>query len=224
MTNKSNGWIYVLDDQLGHYKIGKAADLNRRVKQLRIQLPYPVTIHYAFQTTDQHSDEQVLHELFATKRLNGEWFRLDLEDLATIYEHCDFTGFYEWGGQLVADPLCDTPPFTDLPVEPYFETQAEYEKRMVELWAEDDFYHACTLAAENAELADEVVERRHEEEAEYEDFLDGLAEQEVQYEEGHLQAEAHDFDDGAEEEEGCFEWETVFKSYLVGQEGVSHVV
>lgn len=99
------GWVYVLDSGLGYYKIGKAKDLNRRVKQLKIQLPFPVTIQYAYQSSEHDYEERFWHEYYAAKRLNGEWFTLTSDDLAVIYEHSEYTGLYEINGEMHFDPL-----------------------------------------------------------------------------------------------------------------------
>lgn len=68
------GWVYFLDDQQGHIKIGKAKVLDQRIYQLKTQFPFPVKLVAAIQTSDRHSLETYLHQKFAEQRLNGEWF------------------------------------------------------------------------------------------------------------------------------------------------------
>jgi len=71
------GWVYVLDDRMGHFKIGCAVNLDRRIRQLKILLPFPVIVAYAFETDNPRQVEAMLHQRFADKRLNGEWFALN---------------------------------------------------------------------------------------------------------------------------------------------------
>lgn len=86
MINSSQkGWIYVLDNQLGHYKIGKASVLDRRIKQLKIQLPFPVTIWLAFSTQDCHRAEAKMHASLDAYRINGEWFEIPTESVGVIF-------------------------------------------------------------------------------------------------------------------------------------------
>lgn len=100
------GWIYVLDNGMGHYKIGKTIHPTLRIKQLSIQLPFPVTIAYIFRDENHHEAEKALHALFAPKRLNGEWFELDpIDDIGRIQELADWSGWYEVDGGFRPDPF-----------------------------------------------------------------------------------------------------------------------
>ena len=154
------GWVYVLDDGQGHYKIGKAKDLTRRVRDLRIQLPWPITVNYAFQSTNYHQDERTLHQHFKHKRLNGEWFDLELDDLGAIYEFAGYRGLYEWCGEMVRDPMY-TVQLNDE------RTDALHDQI---LWADDVYAEICEKEAEAYELMkgddedepDEFIEKRVE--------------------------------------------------------------
>lgn len=104
--NSNVGWIYVLDDKLGHYKIGCAEKLDKRVKQLKIQLPFKVVVSYCFETTDYQRVERGLHRRFNYARLNGEWFQLIEDDFEYIWELADFSGFFEMpNGTLMEDGI-----------------------------------------------------------------------------------------------------------------------
>lgn len=74
-------WIYVLDDGLGHYKIGRTDNLDVRVRNLGIQLPIKARVALAFQVDDAASAERYFHLFFEYLRCNGEWFRLDRDAL-----------------------------------------------------------------------------------------------------------------------------------------------
>lgn len=80
------GWIYVLEGG-GYYKIGRTTDLAMRLRQISPKLPFKVTLQYQMFCPSHLSEiERGWHEQFADKRINGEWFQLDQEDLAWI-EH-----------------------------------------------------------------------------------------------------------------------------------------
>lgn len=111
--NGTSGWIYVLDsdieahrdDETRIYKIGRASNLSNRIKQLSTAYAYRPVIAYTFHSHNYIQDEVVLHELFANKRLNGEWFRLDYSDIGFIANYAEFNGFYEaTDGSFVPDP------------------------------------------------------------------------------------------------------------------------
>lgn len=104
VTSDKRGWIYVLDDHMGHFKIGCAAVLDKRIKQLAIQLPFSVSIAYCFQADAYQAVERDLHRHFKHRRLKGEWFELDTEDFAHIHGVADCAGYYELpSGEMVRD-------------------------------------------------------------------------------------------------------------------------
>lgn len=67
-----------------YYKIGKAKDLDQRVRQVKLQLPYPVETLHSIETDDSIGIENYWHKRFACKRANGEWFLLTDDDVATF--------------------------------------------------------------------------------------------------------------------------------------------
>jgi hypothetical protein len=81
------GYIYILSDGCGNYKIGRTAKLDQRIKQLAIQLPYKVYVAMAFRVVNSVYYEQKLHHWYQDKRTNGEWFKLDDGDLDEIRQH-----------------------------------------------------------------------------------------------------------------------------------------
>lgn len=76
-------WVYVLT--AGPYtKIGKAAHLDSRVKQISLQMPFAVTLAHAATFVNNAAVESALHTIFAAYRQNGEWFALRDDDLAWL--------------------------------------------------------------------------------------------------------------------------------------------
>lgn len=77
------GYIYLLHSDHGH-KIGKAKNVPQRISQFTLKLPYPVELIHTISAKDMAQAEKQLHERFAHARINGEWFALELADIAYI--------------------------------------------------------------------------------------------------------------------------------------------
>lgn len=77
------GYVYVIRSPHG-FKIGKTVNMKSRTRLFEVKLPFPITVeHYAW--FENYSDaERSLHDMFRTKRLEGEWFNLTPADLAYI--------------------------------------------------------------------------------------------------------------------------------------------
>lgn len=83
-------YVYLLGANDEYYKIGKATRLDRRIRQLRIQLPFPVDLIRFAVVNDATRFETLLHREFRTYRSNGEWFRFpDLARLEPLLEELD---------------------------------------------------------------------------------------------------------------------------------------
>jgi hypothetical protein len=79
------GYVYLLKEINGaHYKIGKTVDPNNRVATFGVQLPYAVEYEHLIKTDNRHILEGELHQRFADKRVNGEWFNLEPSDVDYI--------------------------------------------------------------------------------------------------------------------------------------------
>lgn len=75
-----DGYVYILGVP-DFYKIGKAQSVDSRVKQLRIQLPWAVDVVHTIPCEGYSEAERALHECFADRRANGEWFVLTPGDV-----------------------------------------------------------------------------------------------------------------------------------------------
>lgn len=78
------GYVYFLRSGLGYCKIGRAQELNSRIRTLKIQLPFPVELFHNIPTSDPATLERHFHEKYQAKRANGEWFELDESDFDEI--------------------------------------------------------------------------------------------------------------------------------------------
>ncbi len=75
------GGVYLL--KAGpHYKIGKAVEFDKRIKQLKIQLPFAIEVVHKIYAQNPSVAESQWHKRFANKRVNGEWFTLTEADVA----------------------------------------------------------------------------------------------------------------------------------------------
>ncbi|WP_276917436.1 GIY-YIG nuclease family protein [Aneurinibacillus aneurinilyticus] len=82
---KNPGFVYIIrEDYTGRYKIGKTKKLDARLKLFNVDLPFEVELVHSIHTQNCDETERLLHEHFAHKRVNGEWFDLTEEDIAWI--------------------------------------------------------------------------------------------------------------------------------------------
>jgi hypothetical protein len=68
------------------YKIGYTTDIRKRYNDISVSNPFKVTLMITIVSEAAQLLESQLHERFAAKRVRGEWFRLDEEDLAFLRE------------------------------------------------------------------------------------------------------------------------------------------
>lgn len=74
------GVVYML--QAGqHFKIGKSINPNKRIGQLKTQLPHAITVVHIIRAAHPSQAESHWHRRFASRRLNGEWFDLTPEEV-----------------------------------------------------------------------------------------------------------------------------------------------
>lgn len=77
------GVVYVLKSAYG-YKVGRTRNVPDRMRTFGVQLPFMYTIPFCVWFEDCHSAERHYHNIFASKRINGEWFDLDEADIELI--------------------------------------------------------------------------------------------------------------------------------------------
>jgi hypothetical protein len=80
----TTGFVYLLQSPTSAYKIGRSKNPDHRLKTFGIQLPYEVEYLAVIPTDDMYTLESELHERYADKRVNGEWFELDDNDVEYI--------------------------------------------------------------------------------------------------------------------------------------------
>jgi hypothetical protein len=82
--------VYILVASNGLCKIGQTESLYKRVASLWTMIPDEFEV-YAFFPTEGHAfAEEILHNLVRNRRVKGEWFALNDDDLAKVI------GFYQF--------------------------------------------------------------------------------------------------------------------------------
>lgn len=77
------GVVYILKSAYG-YKVGRTRSIPDRMRAFGVKLPFIYTIPLVAWFEDCHEAESRYHQRFASKRINGEWFDLDAEDIELI--------------------------------------------------------------------------------------------------------------------------------------------
>ena len=82
---KYRGYVYLVWSDSGLYKIGRTVNLKQRMAQLSAdRVPENLILLYAVETGNHFEAERDLHSKFQDKRIYGEWFDLDRQDVHTI--------------------------------------------------------------------------------------------------------------------------------------------
>lgn len=79
-----SGYVYLIAEQHGLVKIGKATDPDARLESLQAVIPYPLVLLLTIPAVDFHRLERELHQRFASLRVRGEWFRLSPYDIEAL--------------------------------------------------------------------------------------------------------------------------------------------
>lgn len=73
-------------EQPAPVKIGKSANVNKRLSQLQTASPVPLRVWWQRETPDPELEAK-LHRHFAAQRISGEWFRFEKSDWAAEIAH-----------------------------------------------------------------------------------------------------------------------------------------
>lgn len=77
------GVVYVLKSAYG-YKVGRTRNVPARMRAFGVHLPIVYTIPLCAWFDDCRVAEGRYHDMFASKRINGEWFDLNESDIQQI--------------------------------------------------------------------------------------------------------------------------------------------
>ena len=79
---KAKTFVYIMiDHNTKYYKIGKSDNPLKREKTLQSEKP---TIELVYKFECEYGQEKELHNKYNSKRIRGEWFNLDVNDIEYI--------------------------------------------------------------------------------------------------------------------------------------------
>jgi hypothetical protein len=78
--NHNIGFTYILESDLG-FKIGMTKNIQDRNKIFEVKIPFQWSYKRIFSLERYKDMEKMLHELFESKKIYGEWFNLTEKDL-----------------------------------------------------------------------------------------------------------------------------------------------
>lgn len=80
---KKKGYVYFIKDNSGYIKIGCTKNVNRRLKDFSVA-SINLKIVHQIETNDMELTEELFHNKFFKKRIKGEWFNLNENDIEYI--------------------------------------------------------------------------------------------------------------------------------------------
>jgi hypothetical protein len=82
---KTKGYVYLLEAESGLYKIGVSIRPHKRISEVKRAIPSEDLLTLCLiPTPDMFRLESDLHYRFVDKRVKGEWFKLEREDVQYI--------------------------------------------------------------------------------------------------------------------------------------------
>jgi len=81
-----NGWIYLLKSK-NLYKIGRAKNIQSRIKTYKTENPFGIKIIIQKKVNDYIGIEIKLLKMFNEKQIRGEWFKLNKDDINRIKKY-----------------------------------------------------------------------------------------------------------------------------------------
>ena len=76
-------YVYLMKDRY-RYKIGRTNNLEKRLRDFRVSNTN-ITLEHFIETPNSGALETELHERYKDRRIEGEWFKLDFEDVDEIF-------------------------------------------------------------------------------------------------------------------------------------------
>jgi len=82
-----SGYVYLIGNPIFNwYKIGKSVTPEVRIKDIGILLPFKIKVMSVWKAENHHLMESTLHDIYQSKRINGEWFEFTGDDIGKIIE------------------------------------------------------------------------------------------------------------------------------------------
>jgi hypothetical protein len=81
----TSGYVYLVQSEPGHCKIGSTKSVDTRIKQLQCANPSLLSLIHYFRSRNAKQDELALQAKFVGRRIRNEWYALRADD---IFEIC----------------------------------------------------------------------------------------------------------------------------------------
>lgn len=78
---KKQGYVYFVQADGQHYKIGGTSNLESRIKNLQVASPNDLKLIAWIEINDWQEKEKQVHEYFDDKKIHGEWFDITLSEI-----------------------------------------------------------------------------------------------------------------------------------------------
>ena len=86
MTLQSDKLYLIRSEQ--YIKIGIASDVDTRLSEMQVGNPCKLSIEAVFNVGEAQQLEGVFHKLYRHKRVSGEWYRHDQDEIMNIGRIC----------------------------------------------------------------------------------------------------------------------------------------
>ena len=82
------GFVYFIQEDFSYkVKIGKTKNLDQRLSTFDVKLPFNILLIHSINTKNMSYTEKLFHLHFDSKRVRGEWFDLNEEDISWIKQN-----------------------------------------------------------------------------------------------------------------------------------------
>jgi hypothetical protein len=81
------GYVYLIGSPtFGWYKIGKSKTPEVRVNNIGVLLPFKICVIGVWKAKNHSLLETSLHEIYASKKINGEWFEFSKKGVYEVFD------------------------------------------------------------------------------------------------------------------------------------------
>ncbi|WP_211653456.1 GIY-YIG nuclease family protein [Planococcus alpniumensis] len=85
IPGEAPGYVYFVQEHMnGSFKIGKTKHVERYMNLFVVKLPFENKLIHLINSGNHHQTKAAFHKHFSDKRLEGEWFSLNQEDVAWL--------------------------------------------------------------------------------------------------------------------------------------------
>lgn len=113
LRENCTGYVYLIETDIGAYKIGRTNDLGRRVLDFGgASVPFRWRMIHAIHCHNPEWAEKNLHRIFCRRRIRGEWFKLSPADVSFLMSLPEIGSFVEprvWLPEIPEPLEWDTP-------------------------------------------------------------------------------------------------------------------